>query len=64
MECEYCVILVLNCLNVLPIFVTKIFSFISRLLIDGICVVALAHATKSMIGATLHPLVVMLLMSG
>lgn len=39
-------------------------SFISNLFIDGMCVVALAHATKTMNVATLQSLVVMSLMSG
>ena len=45
------------CLNVSLIFVIGIFN-------HGICVVALAHATRTMSGTTFHPLDVMLLMSG
>ena len=43
---------------------TRDFSLVAKLFIDGMRVVALAHAIKTMNGATLHPLVVMLLMSG
>lgn len=44
-------------------FVIGIFSFVSKFFIDGVCVVPIAHATKTMSGATLYPLDVMLLMS-
>ena len=64
MECAYFVAIVLICLNVLLIFVVGNFILISKLFINGICVMALALATKTVSGATLHPLVVMLLMSG
>ena len=37
---------------------------VSKCFIDGMCVVALAPATITMSGATFHPLVIMLLMSG
>ena len=37
---------------------------VSKCFIDGMCVVALAPATNAMSGATFHPLVIMLLMSG
>lgn len=33
-------------------FVIGIFSFVSKFFIDGVCVVAIAHATKTMSGAT------------
>ena len=39
-------------------------SFVSKLFIDGMCVVALAPATKTMSGTMFHPLAMMLLMSG
>lgn len=51
-------------LNVLLIFVIGIFNFASKILNDGICVVALAPAVKTMSGTMYHPLDVMLLMSG
>ena len=38
-------------------------GFVSKLFIDGMCVVAFAHVTKTMSGATFYSLVVMLLMS-
>jgi hypothetical protein len=50
------VAIMLICLNVLLIFI--IGSFISKLFIDGMCVVALAPATKTMSGATFHLVVV------
>ena len=56
MECAYCVAIVLNRLYVFLIFVN---SFISKLFIDGMCVMALAHATKTMNVATLQSLVAM-----
>ena len=37
---------------------------VSKCFIDGMCVVALAPATNAISGATFHPLVIMLLMSG
>ena len=40
------------------------FKFCLQIFIDGMCVVALAHAAKTISGATFHPLGVMLLMSG
>ena len=39
-------------------------SFVSKFFIEGMCVVALVHATSTMSGATFHPFVMMLLMSG
>lgn len=48
MECAYCVTIVLICLNVFLNFVTRSFSLVSKLFIDGI--VALVFATKTMIG--------------
>ena len=50
---------VLNCLNVQLIFVIGTFSLISKLFIDGMCVMAFAPTTKTISGATIHPLVVM-----
>ena len=57
------VTIVLICLNILLIFITWGLSYVSKLFIDGMCVVALAPATKTMSRATFHPLVVMLLMN-
>lgn len=64
MECVYCVAIVLICFNVTLVFVTWSFTLVSKLFIDGICEVVLALVAKTMIGATFHPLVAMLLMSG
>lgn len=64
MEHAYCVVIVLICLNVLWVFVTRFICFVSKLFIDGICFVALALATRTISGVTFHPLVVILLMSG
>ena len=63
-ECACCIGIMLISLNVILIFMVGSLSFVSMFFIDRMCVVALAHATKSMSGATFHPLVVMLLMSG
>lgn len=38
------VAIVLSCLNILLIFITWGLSYVSKLFIDGMCVVALAHA--------------------
>ena len=46
------------------IFMRGSISVVSRFFIDGICVVALVPATNTTSGATFHPLVIMLLMSG
>ena len=55
----------LICLNVLLIFMIGSLSIISSIIfIDGMCVVAFALAINTMSGATFHPLVMMLLMSG
>jgi hypothetical protein len=40
------------------------FGFVSKLFIDGTCIMTLAPATRTISGATIHPLVVILLMSG
>lgn len=61
MECAYCVVIVLHLINVLLIFVMESFSLVLRCFIDGICIVDLEHATKTMNGAMVHLLVVMLL---
>lgn len=61
MECAYCVRIVLILSNALLI---GSFSLVSKLFIGGMYVVALELASKIMSGATIHPLVVMLLMSG
>ena len=37
MECVYCVVIVLICLNVLLIFVMGSFSLVSRLFVDMMC---------------------------
>ena len=63
-ECAYCEAIMFICLNVIFIFAMGIFSFVSKLFIDGICFVALALATRTISGVTFHPLVVILLMSG
>ena len=62
--CAYCVAIMLICLNVDYIFMIGSLSFVSRFFIDGMFVVALTHATSTMSGATFHPFVMMLLMSG
>jgi hypothetical protein len=54
----------LICLNVLLIFMIGSLSIVSKFFIDGMCVMALAFATNTMSGATFHPRVMMLLMSG
>ena len=64
MECAYCPAIMFICLNVFLIFAIRSLSFVSRLLIEGIFVVALARVARTIIGAMFHPLVVMLLMSG
>ena len=56
--------MMLICLNVFLIFMTGSLSFVSNFFIDGMCVVALAYAAKTISGATFHPLGVMVLMSG
>lgn len=65
-ECVYCVVIVLISLNAFKkkIIVTRSFTLVSRIFIDGMYVVAHALATKTMIGAMVHPFVVMLLISG
>ena len=55
--------ILLICLNVLLIFITWNLSCDSKLFIDGMCVVALALATKTMSGTTFPSFVVILLMS-
>lgn len=56
---SYCVVIVLICLNAPLVFVKGSSSLVSKLSIDMMCVVALAGATETMSGATIHPLVVM-----
>lgn len=46
-ECAYCVAMMLICLNVFLIFVLGSLSLVSKLFIDGMCVVALAPAAKT-----------------
>ena len=48
--------------NMLLIFVMGSFTVVSRLFIDGMCEAALALTTKTMIGATFHLLIAILLM--
>ena len=64
MECAYCVAIMLICLNVLLICGVGSLSCVSNAFIEGMWVVALAPEAKTMSGATIHPLVVRLLMSG
>ena len=45
-------------------FLSGSLSVVSKLFIDGMCVVALALVSNTMSGATFHPLEIMLLMSG
>ena len=49
-----CVAIVLICLNVLSIFVTWSFSLVSKLSINGMCVVTLTLATKAISGDMVH----------
>ena len=62
--CAYCVVIMLICLNVSLIFVIGSVNVVFIFFIDGIYVVSLAPATNTMSGATFHPFVMMLLMSG
>lgn len=55
--------IILVCLNVFLIFMAGSSSFVSKNFNDRLCVVAFALATKTISGATFHPLIVMLLMS-
>lgn len=64
MKCTYCVAIVFICLNVLMLFVTRRFTLVSKHCIKSIFEVALALATKTMIGVAFHPLIAMLLTSG
>lgn len=63
-ECEYCLAIMLTCLNVFFIFVIESFCFISRLSLMVCAWVAFMSDVKIMSGATFHPLILMLLMSG
>lgn len=63
-ECAYCAVIMLICLNVFLIFVTKILTFVSKFFIDGTCVVALAHVARTMSEATSQARVVMMLING
>lgn len=63
-ECAYCMAIILTCLNVFLIFITRSLSFVSKFFIDRMCVVALAPETKTMSEATFHPFVMNLLPSG
>ena len=46
------------------VFMIGSLSIVSKFFIDGMCVVALAFMTNTISGATFHPRVMMLLMSG
>lgn len=61
-KCVYCAAIVFICLNVFLISVT--YNFVFKFSIDDICVVVLVPTNSTMNGATFHPLVVILLMSG
>ena len=63
-ECAYCMVILLICLNVLLIFVVWSLSFVSSSFIEGMCVVVLAPAASTISGVTFHPLAMILLMSG
>ena len=63
-ECAYCMAITLMCLNVFLIFMTRSLSFVSKIFIDRMCVVALAPETNITSEATFHPFVVNLLTSG
>ena len=52
------------CLNIFLTFAIGILSFVSKLFIDGICVEALAPTSRTVSGATFHPLVVMEILRG
>lgn len=56
--------ILLICLNVFLIFVTRILTFVSKFFIDGTCVVALAHVARTMSGATFQALLVMIFTNG
>ena len=58
--CDYCVDLFKYYFN----FVMKSCRFHSKFFIDGMCVVALAHAVIKIRGSTFHPLAVILSISG
>lgn len=63
MERAYCVAMVLICLNILLILVMGSLRLVAKFFIVEKFLVALALATKTMSGATLHPLVMMLVRS-
>ena len=63
-ECAYRVAIVLICRNVLLICDVGSLSCVSNAFIEGMCVVALAPEANTISGATIHLLVVRLLMSG
>jgi len=62
-ECAYCVAIVLICLNVLLILEMGNLILVAKFFINGIVLVSLAPATKTMSGATLHHLVKMFMTS-
>ena len=53
-----------NLFECISILMRGSLNLVSRLSIDGMCVVDLAPAASTMSWATCHPLVMMLLMSG
>ena len=55
--------MVLMSMKVCLIFFVGILSFSSKFFIEGVCVVALAHAVMTISGSTFHPLLVMLSIS-
>ena len=62
-EYAYCGSFMFISLNVFLIVVIGILSFVPKYFINGICVVAFAPATRTISGATFHPLYAMLLTS-
>ena len=59
-----CIAMVLISLKVCLIVFSSLLNFSSKIFIEGMCVVALAHAVMTINGSTFHPLLVMLSMSG
>lgn len=65
MECTYCVVIIMICLNVFFYFLWMNFKVSFWLFHQGyVCVVALVLAAITRRRATFQPLVIMLLMSG
>lgn len=63
-KCRVYILYVLTCLNVLLIYVMGSSSVVSNFCIHGMCEVAIAHDAETMIRASFHPLVAMMLMNG